>query len=333
MIKKSLLLFLILFSNFSFANTSNEEVISINSPDIKETPKSKAINQIVYSVKNKYGIDLKVNAEQRYSEKNELEALELGLTNMVIISSTSLVQKYGLKNYDIFELPFIFNDLNSFNKFNNSLIAEDLLREINNKNKNLYGLSFWAKDYKQIESSNSIKTYKDILNNSFVLENTEINRKFKLLLNEKVTNNMDLDDLKEDKDNNLNKKIIYSTMLSLSDAEKNGFFNSGYKNVLLTYQNLDIDVILVNKRWFNKLNPETQLGIIDIVRTMGIYQQSLMIRNNAQIINQLQSKGIKVDSISLEERKVFKKEIAPIHSFFYNNINNDLLTKIYKVQQ
>ena len=98
--------------------------------------------------------------------------------------------------------------------------------------------------------------------------------------------------------------------------KKNGFFNSGYKNVLLTYQNLEIDVILVNKRWFNKLTPETQLGIIDIIRNMGIYQQSLMIQNNANLINQLKAKGIKVDLISPEERKLFKKEIAPIHSFF-----------------
>ena len=43
--------------------------------------------------------------------------------------------------------------------------------EFNNKNKNLYGLTFWAKDYKQIQSNNEIKTYNDILNNSFVLEN------------------------------------------------------------------------------------------------------------------------------------------------------------------
>jgi len=179
MIKKILLLLLMIFSNFSLANPSKEEIISINSPDLKETPKSKAIKQIIYSIKNKYGIDVKVNAEQRYSEKNELEALELGLTNMVIIDSTSLVQKYGLKNYDVFELPFIFNDLNSFNKFNNSLIAEDLLREVNQKNKNLYGLTFWAKDYKQIQSNSEIKNYKDIIKNSFVLENTEVNQNLK----------------------------------------------------------------------------------------------------------------------------------------------------------
>lgn len=329
MIKKSLLL-LLLLNNFSFANPSKEEIISINSPDLKETPKSKAINQIVYSIKNKYGIDLKINSEQRYSEKNELEALELGLTNMVIINTTNLVQKYGLRNYDVFELPFIFNDLNSFNKFNNSLIAENLLREVNNKNKNLYGLTFWAKDYKQIQSNNEIKTYNDILNNSFVLENTEINQKFKKMINSKTPNTMDLEYLKE---NNMNKKLIYSTMMSLSEAEKNGFFNLGYKNVLLTYQNLEIDIVLVNKRWFNKLNPETQLGIIDIVRNMGIYQQSLMIKSNANLINQLKAKGIKVDQISLEERKIFKKEIAPVHNFFYHNINNDLLTNIYKIQQ
>ena len=88
MLKKSLLL-LLLLSNVSLASPNKEDIISINSPDIKETPESQAINQIVYSIKNKYGIDLKINSEQRYSEKNELEALELGLTNMVIINTTN----------------------------------------------------------------------------------------------------------------------------------------------------------------------------------------------------------------------------------------------------
>lgn len=324
--KKSLLLMMILFANISFAYTGNQEVISINSPDLQNSPKSRAINDIRNQIKEKYNLDIKVNAEKRYSEKNELDALQLGLTNMVIISSTSLVEKYELKDFDVFDIPFIFNGLNEFNKFNNSLVAEDFLREINQKDKNLYGLTFWAKNYKQIESNSKLNNYQDTKGKLYILPATEINKATSMVMNPNANSNIYLDDLK-DKDNS--KNFIYSTMLSLPDLEKYKFTYN--KNILLTYHGLDIDAVLVNKRWFNKLSTDVQMGIIDIIKNEGLKEQEMMLAENQNYINNLKSKGVNIVQITPTDRNLFRKEMAPVHRYYYNYINKDLLVKIYNL--
>lgn len=325
--KKSLLLLMIMLSNISFASLSNEDIISINTPDTQITSKVKAINNIRLKIKARYGLDIRVNADQRYSEKNELEALELGLTNMVIISSNSLVEKYELKDLDVFNIPFIFNGLNEFNKFNNSLVSEELLRQINQKNKNIYGLTFWAKDYKHIQSNNSINNYVDIQNKLFVLSNSNVNTITKLVINPGNQTKFSLDDIK---DNDINKNIIYSTMLSLSEFEKYKFANYN-KNILLTYHGLDIDVVIINKRWFNRLSTEVQNGIVEIIKQSGIDQQKFMLEDNQKSINNLKDKGTSIIPISIEERNTFKKQMAPVHRYYYDYINKDILIKIYNL--
>ena len=96
--KKSLLL-MIFLSNISlaFGYASNQEMISINTIDEQTTPKAKAINEVRNRVKNKYQLDIQLNYDQKYLEKNEFEALELGLTNMIITKTNTIVQKYALR--------------------------------------------------------------------------------------------------------------------------------------------------------------------------------------------------------------------------------------------
>lgn len=324
--RKSLLLIMILLSNISFAYTNNQEVISINSTDVNNSPKVKIINAIKMRIKEKYQLDIKINAEQIYAEKNELEALELGLTNMVVLKSTTMINKYNIRDFDIFEIPFIFNGLNEFNTFNNSVVSEELLRKINKKNKNIYGLTFLAKNYKQIESSTDMSTYQNIKNKSLLLPETEINNVLSNVLN---PNNKEIIFGELNKEH-FNKNNNYTNMLSIDDFDKYEMFKYN-RNILLTYHGLDIDIVLVNKRWFNKLSTETQVGIIEIIKNAGLEGQKLMLVENQNVINKLKSQNITIKQISPEDRDLFRKEMAPVHRYYFNYINKDLLIKIYNL--
>lgn len=324
--RKSLLLIMILLSNISFAYTNNQEVISINSTDVNNSPKVKIINAIKMRIKEKYQLDIKINAEQIYAEKNELEALELGLTNMVVLKSTTMIDKYNIRDFDIFEIPFIFNGLNEFNTFNNSVVSEELLRKINKKNKNIYGLTFLAKNYKQIESSTDMSTYQNIKNKSLLLPETEINNVLSNVLN---PNNKEIIVGELNKEH-FNKNNNYTNMLSIDDFDKYEMFKYN-RNILLTYHGLDIDIVLVNKRWFNKLSTETQVGIIEIIKNAGLEGQKLMLVENQNVINKLKSQNITIKQISPEDRDLFRKEMAPVHRYYFNYINKDLLIKIYNL--
>lgn len=312
---RRILLSLLLLSNISFAYTNDPDIISINSSDLQDTLKYKAINDLKNKLKQKYQLDVRVNSEYKYLEKSELDALELGLTNMIIISSNSIVQKYGIRDFDLFEIPFIFNGLAEFNTFNNSSVSNELLNKVNQKNPNIYALTFWAKNYKHIESSSYIVDYKSIKNLNFALPNTEINSIISKSFNSKV-----------------NQTDPSTYMLSISDYNKYQIFNYN-KNVLLTYHGLDIDIVLVNKRWFNKLSQENKSDIIQVIRNTGFEQQNKMLIENKMLIDKLVNQKITFKQITVEDRKLFKQEMAPVHRYYYDYINKDILLKTYKLFQ
>ena len=119
-------------------------------------------------------------------------------------------------------------------------------------------------------------------------------------------------------------------MLSLSDFDKYKIYEY-HKNVLLTYHGIDVDVVLVNKRWFNKLSTEAQIGIIDIIKKAGLDEEKLMLQKNADLVKSLKAKNIQINNISQKDRLEFRKDMVAIHRYYWKNINPNLLVNIYKL--
>ena len=87
--------------------------------------------------------------KQLYNDKKVLEALLLGDVQMAA-PSLSKFEKYT-KQYRIFDLPFMFKDIDAVDRFQNSETGQKLKNAM--RKKGLQGLAFWHNGMKQMSAN------------------------------------------------------------------------------------------------------------------------------------------------------------------------------------
>jgi C4-dicarboxylate-binding protein DctP len=113
-----------------------------------------------------------------YSDANEMEALK---NNQVQMLAPSL-SKFGsyTDQFAIFELPFMFKNVDTLQKFWKKKAGTDLLNAVSNQG--IVGLSFWSNGMKQIISNTPILVPQNARGVSFRIQNSDsIQRQFEMI--------------------------------------------------------------------------------------------------------------------------------------------------------
>ncbi|MFM1653607.1 DctP family TRAP transporter solute-binding subunit [Brevibacillus sp. B_LB10_24] len=97
------------------------------------------------------------------------------------------------------------------------------------------------------------------------------------------------------------------------------------KYVSLWNYSYDPLVLGVNKKKFDSLDKETQ----DIMREAAVeameYQRKINREENAQMVKELEAKGVTVTTLTPEQVKAFQDKVAPIYDQYTDTIGKDLI--------
>ncbi|MCX7172464.1 MAG: DctP family TRAP transporter solute-binding subunit, partial [Proteobacteria bacterium] len=108
--------------------------------------------------KGKVKVEVYPNS-QLYKDKEEMEALQLGAVQM-LAPSMAKFGPLGVKEYEVFDLPFIFDDYNELHKVTQGPIGRQLLDKLDAKA--IKGLAFWDNGFKSFSANKPIKSPADI---------------------------------------------------------------------------------------------------------------------------------------------------------------------------
>src|SRR5260221_809743 len=93
-----------------------------------------------------------------YKDKEELEALQLGAVQM-LAPSNSKFGPMGVKEFEVFDLPFIIPDLKSLRKVTQGPIGKDMLKLL--EPKGMIGLAYWDNGFKQMSANKPLRVPED----------------------------------------------------------------------------------------------------------------------------------------------------------------------------
>ncbi len=108
--------------------------------------------------------------KQLYNDKKVLEAMLLGDVQMAA-PSLSKFEKYT-KQYRIFDLPFMFRDINAVDRFQNSPTGQKLLNAM--QKKGLQGLAFWHNGMKQMSANKPLIHPSDAKGLKFRIQSSDV---------------------------------------------------------------------------------------------------------------------------------------------------------------
>jgi len=159
---KTLLTGALLLAFASSAMAAAPIVIKFSHVVANETPKGQAANYFKKLVEERSKGKVKVEVypnSQLFKDKEEMEALQMGSVQM-LAPSLAKFAPLGVKEFEVFDLPFIFDDYTELHKVTQGPLGAKLLKKL--ETKGIMGLAYWDNGFKVMSANKPIHKPEDM---------------------------------------------------------------------------------------------------------------------------------------------------------------------------
>ena len=156
------------------ASAQSPVIIKFSHVVASDTPKGKAAEKFK-ELAEKY-TDGKVKVEiypnsTLYKDKEELEALQLGAVQM-LAPSNSKFGPIGIKEFEVFDLPYILPDLATLRKVTDGPLGARLLKLLDSKG--MTGLAYWDNGFKEMSANKKLISPVDYKGVKFRIQSSKV---------------------------------------------------------------------------------------------------------------------------------------------------------------
>lgn len=143
-------------------------VVAPNTPKGKGADKFKELAESY--TKGAVKVEVYPNS-QLYKDKEELEALQLGAVQM-LAPSLAKFGPLGVKEFEVFDLPFIFPDRAALQKVTLGPVGKMLFDKL--QPKGIIGLAYWDNGFKIMSANTPLKTPDDFLGLKMRIQSSKV---------------------------------------------------------------------------------------------------------------------------------------------------------------
>jgi len=139
-----------------------------------DTPKGKGAEKFKELAEKYTGGKVKVEVYPNstlYKDKEELEALQLGSVQM-LAPSNSKFGPLGIREFEVFDLPYILPDLKTLRKVTEGPLGAKLLKLLDAKG--ITGLAYWDNGFKQMSANKKLIAPADYQGVKFRIQSSRV---------------------------------------------------------------------------------------------------------------------------------------------------------------
>ena len=300
-------------------------VIKFSHVVARDTPKGKAAEKFKAlaeaATKGRVKIELYPNSTL-YKDKEELEALQLGAVQM-LAPSLAKFGPLGVKEFELFDLPFVFNDKQALYRVTQGPIGQGMLKKL--ESKGIRGLAYWDNGFKMMSSNRAMRVPADIkglklrIQSSKVLDEQmrALGANPQVMAFSEVYQAMQTGvvDGSENPPSNIFTQKMHEVQKHLT-ATNHGYI--GY-------------AVIVNKKFWDKLPPEVRTQLEGAMTEATDYANQIAQQENDQALDNIRKSGKTVIYVPTEaERAEWRKALVPVHKTMEDRIGKALIAAVYK---
>lgn len=304
----------------SFSAFANDPiVIKFSHVVANETPKGQGALMFQKLVDERLAGKVKVEVypnSSLYADGKEMEALLLNNVQM-LAPSLAKFDKYTPK-IQIFDLPFLFDDIKAVERFEQSEAGQSLLKSM--EDKGITGLSYWNNDLKQLSANKELREPKDARGLKFRVQASEVlDAQFKAV--KAVPRKMAFSEMYQ----GLQTGVVngaenpYSNIYSQKIHEVQKFITES-NHGLLSY------MVIVNTEFWNKLPEDVRVELTKILDEVSVevnkQSHELNLGDKQKIID---SGSSQIITLTAEQREKWREAMRPVWKQFEDAIGADLI--------
>ncbi|WP_199614174.1 TRAP transporter substrate-binding protein [Paenibacillus alkalitolerans] len=289
----------------------------------EDHPEGQGLKKFAELVSQKSGGKLKVQpyySAQLGDDKKMTEALQAGMQEITIPSTSPLVGM--IKEYGIFDFPFVFNDEKEAHAVLDGPLGQKLLEKL--PAHNLIGLGYWENGFRNLTNSkHPVAKAEDFKGLKIRTMQNQVHLEAFQVLGANPTP-MAFSEVFSA----LESKTVDGQENPLATIKSNKFNEvQGYLSV--TKHVYTPFVFLVSKKFWDKLSPEEQKILQEAAVEAGTYQRELNIAENKKALDDLKAAGMQVNEVTKEEMAKMQEIIKPVIDKFSKEIGEDLVKELY----
>jgi C4-dicarboxylate-binding protein DctP len=289
-----------------------------------DTPKGQAAEFFKKRAEELTGGKVKVDVypnSQLYKDKEEMEALQLGAVQM-LAPSLAKFGPLGVKEFEVFDLPFIFHDYADLHKVTTGPTGAALLAKL--EPKGIKGLAYWDNGFKSFSANTPIKTPADLKGKKLRIQSSKV-------LEEQMRA------LKAIPQVLAFSEVYQALQTGVVDGTENPISNFYTQKMHEVQKHLTITdhgylgyAVIVNKKFWEELPADIRGQLETAMKEATDYANKIAKEKNDQDLEAVKASGkTEVYVPTKAERAAFKAALVPVHDAMASRIGKETIDAVY----
>ncbi|MCM2131104.1 TRAP transporter substrate-binding protein [Larsenimonas rhizosphaerae] len=291
------------------------------------TPKGQGALMFQKLVKERLGDKVRVEVypnSSLYGDGKEMEALLLGDVQM-LAPSLAKFDKYN-KQLQIYDLPFLFKDINAVDRFQHSPEGKQLLTSM--QDKGVLGLGYWHNGMKQLSANKKLQDPRDARGLKFRVQSSNVlEEQFKAV--RAIPRKMSFSEVYQ----GLQTGVVNGAENPWSNIYSQKFYEVQDYITESNHGLLDY-MLITNAKFWNGLPDDVRSELDDIVEevTTAVNEEAKQI-NDSDRQKIIDAGTTTVIQLTPEQRNEWREAMKPVWKEFEGDIGKDLIDAADKSNQ
>jgi len=259
---------------------------------------------------------------QLYKDKEELEALQLGAVQM-LAPSNSKFGPIGVKEFEVFDLPYILPDLATLRKVTDGPLGAKLLKLLDAKG--MTGLAYWDNGFKEMSANRKLLAPADYKGVKFRIQSSKVlEAQFRNLGS--IPQVMGFGE------------VYQALQTGVVDGQENTWSNiytqkmhEVQKYITQTNHGYIGYVVVTNKKFWDGLPADVRAGCEKAMMEATAYGNGKSVKENEEALEAIRKSGkSEVIALTPEQDAAMRKAMEPVYKDVASRVGQPLIDEFLK---
>jgi C4-dicarboxylate-binding protein DctP len=257
-----------------------------------------------------------------YKDKEELEALQLGAVQM-LAPSISKFGPIGIKEFEVFDLPYILPDLKALRKVTDGPLGTKLLKLLDAKG--MTGLAYWDNGFKQMSANKKLIDPSDYKGLKFRIQSSKVlEAQFRAL--GAIPQVMAFSD------------VYQALQTGVVDGQENTWSNiytqkmhEVQKYMTVTNHGYIGYAVVVNKKFWDGLPADIRDELSKAMKDATEYGNGASAKDNDEALEAIKKTGkSEIIALTPEQNEAMRKAMMPVYKEVASRVSQPLIEEFMK---
>ncbi|HYP33140.1 MAG TPA: TRAP transporter substrate-binding protein [Burkholderiaceae bacterium] len=290
-----------------------------------DTPKGKGALRFKELAEQRTNGKVKVEVypnSQLYKDKEEMEALQLGSVQM-LAPSLSKFGPLGVKEFEVFDLPFLFKDTASFKNVTEGTLGQQLFAKL--EPKGIRGMAYWDNGFHQMCANRPLHHVADFKGLKMRIQSSKVLDAQMRALGA-IPQVMAFSELYQ---------ALQSGVVDGTEGTPSNFWTQKIyevqKHITLSNHGHLAYAAIVNKKFWDGLPADIRTTLDTCMKEATIYANAIAATENVQALEKIRASGkTTVYQLTPAEALEWKKALMVVHKEMEGRVGKDAVAAAYK---